>query len=306
MTVPPPTPKRALKAPAAVAIAARRTSREDTRAYYGGCLLAPQKLSPRPAPAHRRPGAGRRPLRRGRDARADRGPGRGRRVPRGGAVCSAGWPAATGSWPASPAARRPRRGGWWGSAAIAYAGSHGAELLEPGASPRPDPGVAGAGRGGAIRSSRRARHSASCACCACGSRTRARSSPSTGAACPTRRPRGRGSTRWLAEEAEADGLDPLGAQGARDPAAGRRSARARRCATWCRGAGAQRGALRGRRRHRPRRLRGARRARPREGALETAVRVGVRSDEGPRDRGARATWWWTACTGSPVLAALAG
>ena len=39
---------------------------------------------------------------------------------------------ATPAWPAFPAGRRWRRGGWSGSDGIAYAGLHGAELLSPG------------------------------------------------------------------------------------------------------------------------------------------------------------------------------
>ena len=107
-----------------------------------------------------------------------------------------------------------------GVGGIAYAGSHGAELLEPGAStPRGGAGVQelGAARARASWTSATRR---SCACCASGSRTRARSSafhwrgvPDEDAATRAARGhRGRGGGRRPRH--------PLGPQGARDPAAG--------------------------------------------------------------------------------------
>ena len=114
-----------------------------------------------------------------------------------------------------------------GVGGIAYAGSHGAELLEPGdthghrSCRRSTPGPA------ACASSPPAATTATCACCACGSRTRARSPASTGAARPTRRPRGPGS-RASPGGGDAGLRDPLGPQGARDPPAGAGRTRARR------------------------------------------------------------------------------
>ena len=167
-----------------------------------------------------------------------------------------------------------------GVGGIAYAGSHGAELLEPGAAtPARDPGLQELGAARApLR--RRARHAGAARCCGCGSRTRGRSPPSTGAACPTRRRRSPASRRSRTRR-RPTGSRSTGA--ARCSRSGRRcrSTRATPCATWCDR----------RRRCAPRST--AATTPPTstrfealdeleaEGALDAGVRVGVRSDEGP-------------------------
>ena len=193
-----------------------------------------------------------------------------------------------------------------GVGGIAYAGSHGAELLEPGAaSPRIDPGVQELG-GARAALRRRARQPASCAGCACGSRTRGRSPPSTGAACPTRRP-----PATCARGARPGGRgrrarDPLGPQGAGDAAAGPDRQGPGRARPGERRRRARR-AVRRRRRHRPRRLRRARRAASRRARSTRRVRVGVALGRGARRRSSSApTWWWTACDGFTQRAGGAG
>ena len=137
--------------------------------------------------------------------------------------------------------------------------------------------------------------------CACGSRTRRRSPRCTGAACRTRRAPRRRS--------------------ARSPSAPRPPATRRTGAARCsrsgppvridKGAGIvsllrddrpRGGDLRRRRPDRPRRLPRARGAR-RDGPLGTAVRVGVRSDEGPPELEERPTRWSTAPTACATAAA---
>ena len=174
-----------------------------------------------------------------------------------------------------------------GVGGIAYAGSHGAELLEPGASTRaccpasPSWEPAGA----AVRA--RARHAGA----ARAARADRGQGPDHGLPLARRARRGRARTRAASgspQEAEAAGLsDPLGAQGARDPAAGpvgqgpggaraARRARPVRAALFAR-----------RRRDRPGRLRRARRA-GREGGSTppcasacAPTRARARSSSGP-------------------------
>ena len=83
-----------------------------------------------------------------------------------------------------------------GVGSIAYAGSHGAELLEPGAAKATTVPAFASWEGRVREFAAEQRHAASCGCCACGWRTRGRSSPSTGAARPTRTPRAPGSRAW--------------------------------------------------------------------------------------------------------------
>ena len=148
MIVPPPTPNRPLKAPAAVAIATSfrsrsratggdtsgRDGRHRTAAVTAAQAVAPQ-IAELIAPLRADPASaavlcdvdgtlapivddprGRR--RAGADAR--------RR--------SASWRGATRSSPASPGAARSRRGALVGVDELTYAGNHGLELLAPGAS----------------------------------------------------------------------------------------------------------------------------------------------------------------------------
>ena len=184
MMVPPPTPNRPLNAPAACR--SREPTSRDRGAYYGACS-AHRPNSRGPAPCATTPGA---PavfcdidgtlapiVERAEDAH----------VPEKTSRLLARWRAATarGLHLRTPATEARRLVGVGG---IAYAGSHGAELLEPGARnprwcPRSPPGRAGS------RVRARARHAGAALAAACGSRTRARSWPSTGAARRTRRPR---------------------------------------------------------------------------------------------------------------------
>ena len=106
--------------------ARRRCDRGEARepgghrgAYYGRCPLRPQTRSRRRCARCAKPRSGRASsatstARSRRSSGAPRTPTCARRC----RSCWAGWPAATAAWRASPGARRPRPGAWW-----AWAGS---------------------------------------------------------------------------------------------------------------------------------------------------------------------------------------
>ena len=296
MTVPPPTPNRPLKAPAAVAIAASRTAATTSRG-----ILRPVAgpLAPL-APLTADPVTGRRPVRHRRHARPDRAPRRGARVPQATSRLLGGWraPLRLVACISGRSAAEARR--LVGVGAIAYAGSHGAELLEPGAAgPRTDPAFAELG-GPREALRRRARHPELRRL-----RVRIEDKGRSRAALARRARRGRRApARGLAPRPRPPGSPPTG--GARCSRCARRcrSTRARRCATG-RAAGRARGAVRRRRRHRPRRLRRARRAGRRGRARRRGAR-GRGSDEGRPRSSSGPTSSSTASRASPrVLAALA-
>ena len=173
MIVPPPMPNRALKAPAAVAIAARRTSREDIAGHTTSGVRSHRRRArggAAPAPGGALPG--RDLLRRGRHARADRGPGRGRPRARGGggAARAPGAPLRLRGLRLRALRRRgaPPRGGRAGSPTRAPTerSCSSPAPRRPGSCPR-----SRAGRG-ACAASRPSATRRSCGCCASGSRTR--------------------------------------------------------------------------------------------------------------------------------------
>ena len=166
MTVPPPTPKRPLKTPATVPIAASRTRSQppsrDTRCRVRRIRLEQRRRPCRPARA-----AARRPRADGDPHRHRRHPGADRRAPRAGrgagarlASCSAELSERYGLVGCVSGRRAEEARRLVGVDGIAYAGNHGLELLLPGDdAPRLDPSLEGAGerRGGLPRRPRRRR-----------------------------------------------------------------------------------------------------------------------------------------------------
>ena len=157
---------------------------------------------------------------------------------------------------------------------IAYVGNHGGELLRPGATA---PGGRPRARrldGARARVRRRARSPPSTSGCACAARTRTRSPPSTGAARPTSRPPQRRSRR-SPQLAEQEGFAVHWGRKVlevRPPVA---LDKGLGIAALLRGGAGDRGALRGRRHDRPRRLpRAARAGRSRATLAVRAVRRG--------------------------------
>ena len=281
MMVPPPMPNSAAERPGRRRDRGEARSREDIAGHTTAGVRSTAARSRRRCAPARRPRARGDLLRHRRHAGADRGARRGRPGARGDRrCCSAGSRAATAAWPASPGRSAAEARRLVGVGGIAYAGSHGAELLDArrGRAAQRDAGLQELG-GRACRRSSPSATRPTCARCACASRTRARSSPSTGAARRTRR-RPRPRCEEIAGEAEAAGSPPTGA--ARCSRCGRRcrSTRARPCASCS-----------SRRRRAPRCSAATTQptstpstrstALREEGALDAAVRVGVRSDEGP-------------------------
>ena len=232
--VPPPTPNSPLKAPAPVAMAASRNIRDDIAGHTtAGVRSHIRSAAGGARAAHSGPGAGGRLLRHRRRAGADRRPRRGRPgAPGDRSAARAAWRAATAAWRACPAARPAEARRLVGVGGIAYAGSHGAELLEPGAaSPRINPAFKS--WEGRVKAVRRASATSPDL-----RRLRVRIEDKG----PIVALHWRGAPDEEAALARVNGAgrrgrggragDPLGAQGAGAAAAGRHSTRAWRSATW--------------------------------------------------------------------------
>ena len=276
-----------------------REPRGTWRAYYEPCPLPrPRRSLPPCDRSPRTPSRSGDPVRHRRHARADRDARRGgARARQGVAPPRAARPAGTGSSPASRGAAAADARRLVGVGGIAYAGSHGAELLEPGAAARAHLArVRELDRALSRASSRDARRRRA----APPARTDRAQGPDRRLPLARRARRGRRPHAARGDRARGGSRRarlPLGPQGAGDPAAGpgrqgpgrARAGRAERRA---------RGALRRRRRHRPRRVRGARRARRREARSTRPSRsASARPRARPRSSD-RPTRWSRARTGS--------